>query len=177
VWEEGSREAPPYPDYALKENGMKRILIIILLCCFETAFAQRYPDLPLDKILSKEEQTQIGILKLTENEKEKLRILIIEKVISGYEKGKKDGIEQAAKIIESQQTTPNVIESQIDGDFEGWEGETIIKLMNGQVWQQSEYYYHYHYSFMPKVLIYRSGSGYKMKVDGIERAIGVTKLR
>ena len=70
-----------------------------------------------------------------------------------------------------------VIESQIDGDFEGWEGETIVKLMNGQIWQQSEYYYHYHYSFMPKVVIFKSGSGYKIKVDGVERAVGVTKLR
>lgn len=156
---------------------MKRILIIILLCCFETAFAQQYPDLPLDKILSKGEQTAIGVQKLTESEKEKLRILSIEKFLLGYEKGKKDGIVQTAKIIGSQHTTPNVIETQIDGDFEGWEGETIVKLMNGQVWQQSEYYYHYHYSFMPRVMIFKSGVGYKMKVDGIERAVGVTQLR
>lgn len=71
----------------------------------------------------------------------------------------------------------NIIESQIDGDFEGWEGETIIKLMNGSIWQQHEYYYHYHYSFMPKVLIYKSGQGYKMKVDGIEKSISVIKLK
>ena len=70
-----------------------------------------------------------------------------------------------------------IIESQIDGDFEGWDGETIIKLMNGQIWQQTEYYYHYHYSLMPKVLIYKSDYGYKMKVDGIDKAIGVTRLK
>jgi hypothetical protein len=70
-----------------------------------------------------------------------------------------------------------VIESSIDGDFEGFEGETIIKLMNGQIWQQTEYYYHYHYAFMPKVLIYKSGSGYKMKVDGVDKAVGVIKLK
>jgi hypothetical protein len=156
---------------------MKRILIIILLCCVGTAFAQQYPELPLDKILSKGEQTAIGVQKLTEPEKDKLRILLIEKFLLGYEKGKKDGIEQTAKIVEPQQATPNVIETQIDGDFEGWEGETIVKLMNGQVWQQSEYYYHYHYSFMPKVMIYKSGARYKMKVEGIERAVGVTQLR
>jgi len=46
-------------------------------------------------------------------------------------------------------TSPDYIESQIDGDFEGWEGDTIIKLMNGQIWQQTEYYYYYTYSFMP----------------------------
>mgnify|MGYP001287666710 CR=1 FL=1 len=73
--------------------------------------------------------------------------------------------------------SPSVIESQIDGDFEGWEGETIVKLVNGQIWQQSEYYYHYHYAFMPKVFIFKSGVGYKMKVEGIEKAVGVKRLK
>ena len=71
--------------------------------------------------------------------------------------------------------TSSVIETRIDGDFEGWEGETIFKLMNGQIWQQSEY--NYHYAFMPEVLIYRSGGGYKMKVDGIGDSIRVTRLK
>ena len=74
-------------------------------------------------------------------------------------------------------TSPSVIESQIEGDFEGWEGETIVKLMNGQIWQQSEYHYHYHYAFMPKVLIFRSGGGYKMKVEGVEKAVAVKQLK
>ena len=34
----------------------------------------------------------------------------------------------------------DVIESKIDGTFEGWSGETIVILTNGQVWQQNEYY-------------------------------------
>ena len=73
--------------------------------------------------------------------------------------------------------TPQVIESQIDDDFEGWEGETIVKLTNGQIWQQREYYYQYHYAFMPKVIIYRTDGDYKMKVDGIEKAVGVERLK
>ena len=72
---------------------------------------------------------------------------------------------------------PKVIESQIDDDFEGWEGETIVKLINGQIWEQSEYYYHYHYAFMPKVIIYKTEGGYKMKVDGIEKSVGVVRLK
>ena len=76
-------------------------------------------------------------------------------------------------------SSPNepIIESQIDGTFEGFEGETIIKLMNGQIWQQSEYWYHYHYAFMPKVLIYKSSGNYKIKVDGVDKSIGVIRLR
>lgn len=72
---------------------------------------------------------------------------------------------------------PNIIESQIDGDFDGWEGETIVKLTNGEIWQQSEYYYTYHYAFMPKVLIFKSNYGFKMKVDDVEKPVGVTRLR
>lgn len=74
-------------------------------------------------------------------------------------------------------TSSSSIESRIDGEFEGFEGETIFKLVNGQVWQQSEYWYHYHYSYMPKVIIYKSSYGYKIKVDGIEKSIGVVRLR
>ena len=85
-----------------------------------------------------------------------------------------ESLEDAPQTVPA---SPSVIESQIDGDFEGWEGETIVKLMNGQIWQQSEYHYHYHYAFMPKVLIFRSGGAYKMKVDGIEKAVGVKRLK
>ena len=49
-----------------------------------------------------------------------------------------------------------VIESQIDGEFEGWEGDTMFKLVNGQIWQQSSYAYTYSYAYMPDVMIYPS---------------------
>ena len=73
--------------------------------------------------------------------------------------------------------SPAVVESKIDGDFEGWDGETIVKLMNGQIWQQTEFHYHYHYAFMPEVLIYKSRSGYKMLVEGVKKPVGVERLK
>ncbi len=74
-------------------------------------------------------------------------------------------------------TSADVIESKIDGEFSGWEGETIFKLMNGQIWQQSTYAYTYRYAYSPKVLIYRSGSGYKMKVDGVTGDVTVRRIK
>ena len=71
---------------------------------------------------------------------------------------------------------PDFIESSIDGDFKGWEGETIVKLLNGQVWQQSEYYYHYHYAFGARVRIFSLNGQYKMQVEGIDKAVGVIRL-
>jgi hypothetical protein len=70
-----------------------------------------------------------------------------------------------------------LVESQIEGDFNGWEGETIIRLSNGQIWQQSSYHYEYHYAFMPKVLIYKTNGVYKAKVDGTETAVSVIRMK
>jgi len=83
------------------------------------------------------------------------------------------------KVLNNQvsYTTSDTVEGRIDGDFEGWEGETIVKLMNGEIWQQTEYYYYYHYAYSPKVTIVKSGSTYKMKVDGVSKAVGVVKLK
>jgi len=69
-----------------------------------------------------------------------------------------------------------VIKGKIDGDFEGWEGETIVKLTNGDIWQQTEYYNKYHYAYSPEVILVRDGSGYKMKVDGVSKAVSVQRL-
>jgi hypothetical protein len=69
-----------------------------------------------------------------------------------------------------------MIKSKIDGEFSGWEGETLVKLINGQVWQQTEYWYHYHYAYMPKVTITTDG-GYKMSVEGVPKPVRVERLK
>jgi len=71
----------------------------------------------------------------------------------------------------------SVIESRIEGEFTGWEGETVFKLSNGQIWQQSSYAYTYHYAYSPSVLIVKNGSGYIMQVEGVSGKITVRRLR
>lgn len=41
----------------------------------------------------------------------------------------------------ARERSPDVIESRIEGEFEGWDGDTIFELENGQIWQQSSYAY------------------------------------
>lgn len=72
---------------------------------------------------------------------------------------------------------PDLIESRIDGNFEGWSGETIFKLENGQIWQQVTYSYTYRYAFRPKVLIIKVHGAYKMVVEGISQSIFVRRLK
>ena len=64
-------------------------------------------------------------------------------------------------------SSAEVIETRIEGTFTGWTGDTVWKMINGQIWQQASYAYHYHYAYSPEVLIYYSSvsRGWKMKVD------------
>ena len=71
----------------------------------------------------------------------------------------------------------NVIETQISGEFKGWEGETKFQMMNGQIWRQSSYAYMYHYAYSPNVLIYEFKGVWKMKVEGVEETLQVSKLK
>jgi len=68
------------------------------------------------------------------------------------------------------------IESRIEGASTGWNGNTIVQLVNGQIWRQSEYYYRYRYRYRPHVRLVRNG-GYRMKIEGIDRAVKVERLK
>lgn len=72
--------------------------------------------------------------------------------------------------------TASAMQTSIDGTFEGWDGDTIFKMMNGTIWQQASYDYEYHYAYNPDVLIYHKSGSYYMKVEGVDDEIRVTKL-
>lgn len=72
---------------------------------------------------------------------------------------------------------PSAIESRIEGDFEGWDGDTIFRLQNGQIWKQASYSYRYHHAFAPRVTIIPVGGRHEMMVDGIAQRVRVVRLR
>lgn len=69
------------------------------------------------------------------------------------------------------------VESSISGEFEGWSGETIFKLENGEIWQQAEYDYDYDYEYNPDVTIYQTIGGCRMKVEGDDETIIVKRIK
>lgn len=71
----------------------------------------------------------------------------------------------------------STINSRISDSFEGAQGDSIYKLDNGQVWQQSKYFYKYKYSYRPRVTIEASGYRGVMHVDGFDREIHVDRLK
>jgi hypothetical protein len=70
-----------------------------------------------------------------------------------------------------------VVESRIDGDFNGWDGETVFPLQNGQVWQQAAPGVLVAVRVQPKVRIYKSKGSWWLHVDGVDREVRVRRVK
>jgi hypothetical protein len=155
-----------------------RILIMFAsaLVIASTTIGIGQEDNPLDKLLSKDQQLKLGVTTMRPEQRELLHQVLTNSFRQGYETGKRDGLLPGAQTPVTQPT--HVIESRVDGDFIGWEGETIVKLTNGQIWQQTEFHYVRRFASMPNARIYPSNGGYKMKIEGIDDvAVGVKRLK
>jgi hypothetical protein len=81
-----------------------------------------------------------------------------------------EGFDDYAEVEES-----SAIKSRIINDFNGWSGDTIFELENGQIWKQDKYQYKYFYSYRPKVVIVKIGSKNILNVNG--RSIRVKRIK
>lgn len=70
-----------------------------------------------------------------------------------------------------------VLQTQIEGDFEGWDGDTVFVLANGNILKQATYQYTYHYAYRPDVIVVNRGGVLVMVVDGVEETVGVVVIR
>jgi len=60
----------------------------------------------------------------------------------------------------------------IDGEWNGWNGDTTLRLTDGSEWQQAEYHYEYRYSYRPEAVL----EGDKLLVAGMSRAVRVRRV-
>lgn len=129
------------------------------------------PSLKLGQLMRPEQIKDMGLDKLSPEEIQKLEAWltrfagVVTQAATGAPAAPAAGAAGAA------------VESRIDGTFEGWTGDTIFKLVNGQLWQQAGYAYTYHYAFQPKVIIFKDGAAFRMKVDGVSDSLSVKRLK
>lgn len=155
---------------------MRKIILTAALAISAPVFAavaQLPPaDLKIEELMTAQQFQRAGLAKLSPEELAQLDAWLVR-----YTRA----VMQASNATAGSSGAPSgpgaVIETRIDGEFSGWDGETIFKLANGQIWQQASYAYKYHYAYSPKVLIYRSGAGFRMKVDGVDGEIAVRQLK
>lgn len=91
--------------------------------------------------------------------------------------GKKLNVELVAGGSSASKSSESLIETRIDGEFKGWEGESIYKLQNGQIWQQVEYKYRYSYKYSPRVMIFKKNGSFYMQVDNESDFVRVQRLK
>jgi hypothetical protein len=131
-----------------------------------SAMAQRQEPLTIDQVMTPDELKSTGVSTLAQAQRKEL-----DRWLTDYTQL------LLAEKKKSSECAP-AIETRIDGDFKGWEGETIYKLMNDQIWQQASYHYHYHYAYSPAVTIYLTTRGCAMRVSGDDdEAIDVRRLK
>lgn len=168
----------------MRKVGFFLLLIIFFQTLFNVpGYSQERPkDFNLGSIMKPEDFSKCGLKKLNKAELEFLNDWLfsfsgqLAKVVA--EKSAQEAqARQISNLVSPALPTESAIETNIEGEFNGWEGETIFKLDNGQIWQQAEYAYMYHYSYRPEITIYKTDSGYRMKVEDVEETILVKRIK
>lgn len=69
------------------------------------------------------------------------------------------------------------LRARILGEFTGWDGKTLFKLDNGQVWRQSTSGVYRFKSTDPEVVIEKGLVGYKLRLVETKRSIAVRRVK
>lgn len=142
------------------------VLLAISVILVFSPVVQPQESLTIDRVMTADELKSTGISTLSQAQRKELDRWLTRYTLLLLEEKKSSG------------GCDPVIETRIDGDFNGWEGETVYKLRNGQIWQQARYHYHYHYAYAPEVTIYPTAGGCAMRVsDDDDEAISVRRLK
>jgi uncharacterized membrane protein len=55
---------------------------------------------------------------------------------------------------------------QIQGEFNGWDKDVVVKLTDGTCWKQAHFYFYFYFSLYPNVELYNRGGVTYLKVQG-----------
>jgi hypothetical protein len=134
--------------------------------------AEPPPD--VRELMSPEEFDATGLGRLTPSELEALNRWLLRYTASqASELGKhREAVEEEVRKFEEEG-----LRTRIVGEFNGWSGDTLFRLENGQVWKQrlpGQWHYRAH---APEVELRKNFMGYWMlHVLGTDRAVGVTRV-
>jgi hypothetical protein len=155
------------------------LLMVSLLALTSLSGAQQAtPGLKIEDVMTAQELKDSGVSGLAPPQRKALNAWLNRYTENVFKIALDQGPKKLApeRSIGRSDCAP-AIESTIAGDFHGWEGETIFKLDNGQIWEQAEYDYTYSYSYRPEVTIYQTSGGCRMKVEDEDETILVRRIR
>lgn len=128
---------------------------------------------PLAILMSDSQRILTGVESLSDSQREELDKWLLKNLAAAYNEGK-----TAAPACPPPSCPPSLdgFESQVDGEFQGWSGETTVVLRNGQIWRQASYSYSYHYAFAPRVWVFPIQGAPHMLVEDMDEPVPVKRL-
>jgi hypothetical protein len=127
----------------------------------------------VEKLMSDTEFTAAGLDSLSPAQLESLNTWLVR-----YTAGEAEVLQQTNEAVREAEKELEIV-ARLDEDFEGWEGKTLFRLDNGQIWKQrNDGRYRYRGPAKPGVRIDKNWLGfYKMTLIDEDRSIGVTRVR
>ena len=79
---------------------------------------------------------------------------------------------------EPEPDVPDQIVARLKGEFRGWDGKTVFRLDNGQVWQQRVGGKYRSRTYVePEVIVEKGRFGYYLRLAAGGRSVGVKRLK
>lgn len=194
------KQSQPVNTIVLKQLTPAKMCRWFLLLSFllsSLAFANP-PFEALENAMTADEKAQAGLHKLTRNELDFLNRWLAQRTIMSKDKSKVSVVEEnesqeaiefevqrrvadrlatAAELAESAARSRTYSASVI-GDFSGWQGKTIFRLDNGEIWRQKgTSKYRYRGSSQAVRLTQNWAGGWEMEVVSTGKRVLVKKIR
>ena len=150
------------------------LLLTALLSTFAGVVSAADKDFPgIRSLMNDEEFSAAGLDALSPAELEALDAWLLR-----YTAGEAEVVRAASKEVKEAEKEFEVA-SRLSADFRGWDGDTVFRLANGQVWRQRlRGTYAYRGSPAPEIRISRNFMGFfKMTVLETGKSIGVSRVR
>jgi hypothetical protein len=133
-------------------------------------------QLTMEQVMTEKEIHETGVSTLTVTQRRALDVWLTSYTTRVLNAALNSDANDSKPSHERSSCSP-AIETRIAGDIEGWEGETVFKLDNGQIWEQAAYAYTYFYAFRPEVTIYQTSLGCRMKVEDEDETVLVRRIK
>jgi len=146
--------------------------MFIVVLFHGVALADDAPD--VRTLMSAEEFEAAGIGKLAPGEIEALNRWLLRYTAKDAPEVRRSSEQVQAEIRKVDDAGTR---SQIAGDFRGWNGNSVFRLKNGQVWKQRIGGRWFYRATDPEVLIRKNRLGFwEMTVVAADRSVGVTRV-
>jgi hypothetical protein len=163
-------------DGAISLTRIRTYMVYASLACSSLlapgAIAETAPD--VRTLMTAEEFKEAGLERLSPSELEALN-----RWLGHYSVRQASELRPHSEFVkeEVRKVEQEGIRTRIAGEFNGWDGHTVFRLENGQVWQQRQPDKWHYSATSPEVELSRNFMGFWMlRVLDADRSVGVTRI-